>query len=84
MSAASVFTRSFLKAVKLINSGEVDVKPLISATLPLADAVEAFDLANDRSRAMKVQLSFQELNRMPARRCQAGSGAVYKLDAGPA
>jgi L-idonate 5-dehydrogenase len=53
------FHEEFSEAVKLISSGDVDVKPLISATLPLADAVEAFELANDRSRAMKVQLSFQ-------------------------
>jgi L-idonate 5-dehydrogenase len=54
------FHEEFSEAVKLIRSGDVDVKPLISATLPLADAVEAFELANDRSRAMKVQLSFQD------------------------
>lgn len=53
------FHEEFSQAVKLISSKEVDVKPLISATLPLADAVAAFELANDRSRAMKVQLSFQ-------------------------
>lgn len=53
------FHEEFAQAVKLISSRDVDVKPLISATLPLADAVEAFELANDRSRAMKVQLSFQ-------------------------
>ena len=54
------FHEEFSRAVKLISSGDVDVSPLISATLPLANAVEAFDLANDRSRAMKVQLSFQD------------------------
>ncbi len=54
------FHEEFARAVELISSDDVDVKPLISATLPLADAVEAFDLANDRSRAMKVQLSFQD------------------------
>ncbi|WP_108881763.1 alcohol dehydrogenase catalytic domain-containing protein [Anderseniella sp. Alg231-50] len=54
------FHEEFSLAVQLISSGAVDVKPLISATLPLSDAVEAFDLANDRSRAMKVQLSFQD------------------------
>ncbi|MGI9515141.1 MAG: L-idonate 5-dehydrogenase [Anderseniella sp.] len=54
------FHEEFSEAVKLISSGDVDVKPLISATLPLADAVKAFELANDRSRAMKVQLSFQD------------------------
>ena len=54
------FHEEFSAAVKMISSGGVDVKPLISATLPFADAVEAFELANDRSRAMKVQLSFQD------------------------
>jgi len=34
------------------------VKPLISATVPFADARAAFDLATDRSRSMKVQLAF--------------------------
>jgi L-idonate 5-dehydrogenase len=34
------------------------VKPLISATLPFTRAHEAFELANDRSRSMKVQLAF--------------------------
>lgn len=52
------FHGEFAQAVRLINAADVDVKPLISATLPLADAVAAFELANDRSRAMKVQLSF--------------------------
>ncbi|MEM9471872.1 MAG: L-idonate 5-dehydrogenase [Pseudomonadota bacterium] len=53
------FHEEFAEAVKLISSGDLDVKPLISATLPLTEAVEAFELANDRTRAMKVQLSFQ-------------------------
>ncbi len=52
------FHEEFAHAVRLINSGKINVAPLISATLPLADAVEAFDLANDRSRAMKVQIAF--------------------------
>ena len=41
-----------------MGAGLIDVKPLISATLPFHSAVEAFDLAGDRTRAMKVQLSF--------------------------
>lgn len=52
------FHAEFAKAVALINSGEIDVTPLITATLPLEDADEAFRLASDRSKAMKVQLSF--------------------------
>jgi L-idonate 5-dehydrogenase len=45
-------------AVELLNKGLVDVKPLISATLPYRDAGRAFQLAADRSQAMKVLLSF--------------------------
>ena len=36
----------------------IDVKPLLTATLPFERAVEAFELASDRSQAMKVQLAF--------------------------
>jgi len=45
-------------AVALLNQGLVDVKPLISATMPYRDASRAFALAADRSQAMKVLLSF--------------------------
>ena len=43
-------------AVQAIRSRRVDVRPLISAQLPLAQAQAAFDLALDRSRSTKVQL----------------------------
>ncbi len=52
------FHEEFGQAVGLINAGEIDVASLISETLPLDDAVAGFDLANDRSRAMKVQIRF--------------------------
>lgn len=52
------FHAEFALAVVLICKGLVDVKPLISATLPFTQATEAFELAMDRSRSMKVQLSF--------------------------
>ena len=52
------FDHEFELAVRLMGAGLIDVKPLISATLPFQSAVEAFDLAGDRTRAMKVQLSF--------------------------
>src|SRR5947207_1096913 len=42
----------------LIGSGLVDVMPLLTETIPLAQAHEAFALAADRKRAMKVQLAF--------------------------
>jgi L-idonate 5-dehydrogenase len=52
------FHEEFETAVKLLNKGLVDVKPLISATLPYRDAARAFALAADRSQAMKVLLDF--------------------------
>jgi L-idonate 5-dehydrogenase len=52
------FHEEFALAVALIGKGLVDVKPLISATLPFERATEAFQLAMDRSQSMKVQLAF--------------------------
>jgi L-idonate 5-dehydrogenase len=44
--------------VTLLAKRLVDVRPLISATMPFTEARAAFELAGDRSRAMKVQLAF--------------------------
>lgn len=52
------FHEEFALAAQLIGSRRVDVRPLISATVPFTDAVAAFELASDRTRAMKVQLAF--------------------------
>jgi L-idonate 5-dehydrogenase len=52
------FHEEFAMAVELLNKGLVDVKPLISATLPFRDSGRAFALAADRSQAMKVLLDF--------------------------
>jgi L-idonate 5-dehydrogenase len=43
-------------AVQAIRSRRVDVRPLISAQLPLERSKEAFELALDRTRSTKVQL----------------------------
>ena len=43
-------------AVRYLRSRRVDVRPLLSAQLPLSRAAEAFELAADRSRSTKVQL----------------------------
>jgi L-idonate 5-dehydrogenase len=45
-------------AVEMLNRRRVDVRPLVSATFPLAHADAAFALAADRRRSMKVQLQF--------------------------
>jgi L-idonate 5-dehydrogenase len=52
------FHPEFAQAAGLIARREIDVRPLITATRPLAEAEAAFALAADRSAAMKVQLSF--------------------------
>jgi L-idonate 5-dehydrogenase len=52
------FHAEFALAVALIGGGLVDVMPLLTATVPLAEANDAFALAADRQKAMKVQLAF--------------------------
>jgi len=52
------FHEEFALAVDLINHRRVDVKPLLTGIFDLDDAVAAFEAAGDRSRSMKVQLSF--------------------------
>lgn len=52
------FDAEFGHALDYMAKGLIDISPLITATLPFAQARDAFDLANDRSRSMKVQLSF--------------------------
>jgi L-idonate 5-dehydrogenase len=52
------FHLEFEQAVALLASGRIDVAPLLTEIIPLAEANRAFALASDRSKAMKVQLSF--------------------------
>jgi len=52
------FHEEFALAVELINQRRADVRPLLSATYPIEDAVAAFEAAGDRTRSMKVQLAF--------------------------
>jgi L-idonate 5-dehydrogenase len=51
------FADVYRQAVSLIADGAIDVKPAITATMPLDRAVEAFELAADRSRSAKVVLT---------------------------
>ena len=51
------FADVYRQAVSLIVDGAIDVKPTITATMPLDRAVEAFELAADRSRSAKVVLT---------------------------
>ena len=52
------FHEEFTTAVKLMQSGLIDVKPVITHTVPLADAELAFRIANDRGQSMKTQIDF--------------------------
>lgn len=52
------FHEEFAWAVDFIASRRIDVRPLLTDVIPFAEAERAFQLAGDRSRAMKVQLSF--------------------------
>ncbi|RWM89213.1 MAG: L-idonate 5-dehydrogenase [Mesorhizobium sp.] len=52
------FDAEFAWAVELIAKGAVDLSPLVTATLPLDSADEAFRLASDRTQSMKVQIAF--------------------------
>jgi L-idonate 5-dehydrogenase len=52
------FNEEFGLAVDMINKRRVDLKPLLTGVVPLAEAMRAFDLAGDRSQAMKVQIAF--------------------------
>lgn len=52
------FHEEFAEAVAAIASRRLDVTPLLTQTLPVDDAVRAFELASDRSQAMKVHLAF--------------------------
>ena len=52
------FHEEFGWAVDYISRGLIDVTPLLTDTIPLADAQRAFELASNKAQAMKVQLSF--------------------------
>ena len=51
------FDREFEWAVEFLGSGAIEVGALLTEVVPLEEAVRAFELAGDRSRAMKVQLA---------------------------
>jgi len=46
--------------VEFMRNGLVDLKPLITQTVVLEEAEQAFIAANDRSRAMKAQIVFSQ------------------------
>jgi L-idonate 5-dehydrogenase len=42
----------------MMRSGRLDVTPLVTHKLQIDSAVEAFELASDRTQAIKVNLTF--------------------------
>ncbi|WP_299031606.1 L-idonate 5-dehydrogenase [uncultured Sulfitobacter sp.] len=52
------FHSEFATAVAMMQSGLIQVDPLITHSFAISDCVNAFETASDRSRAMKVQLVF--------------------------
>ena len=52
------FHQEFAQAVTFMQKGLIDVAPLVTHSFPFTKFQEAFDTANDRARAMKVQLEF--------------------------
>ncbi|GAA5618710.1 L-idonate 5-dehydrogenase [Brucella anthropi] len=54
------FDTEFAEAVRLIGSKAIDPRPIITATIPLTEALSAFQAATDRTRSVKVQISFAD------------------------
>ena len=54
------FHAEFATAVRFLNEGLIDGKPVITGILPVDRALEAFDLAADKSQSLKVQIAFSE------------------------
>ncbi|MEY3468688.1 MAG: L-idonate 5-dehydrogenase [Betaproteobacteria bacterium] len=52
------FHEEFAVAVRFLNEGLIDGRPVISHVMDLDDAIHAFELASDKSQAMKVQINF--------------------------
>ncbi len=53
------FHEEFAMAVELLNKGLIDVKPLISGVFHYKDSLQAFQTAGDRTKAMKVLMTFE-------------------------
>ena len=52
------FHEEFAVAVRFLNENLIDGRPVISHVLDFDDAIHAFQLASDKSQAMKVQINF--------------------------
>lgn len=53
------FHAEFAEAARLIDSGAIDVKPMITHSFAPEDLTDAFRVAADRSQSVKAQLTFR-------------------------
>jgi L-idonate 5-dehydrogenase len=58
LKGAFRFDGEFALAVDLIGQRRINVAALLTDTFDVADAVQAFEVATDKERSMKVQLAF--------------------------
>ena len=52
------FHEEFFTAVRMMQRERLDVKPLITHSFPVAEAIPAFEMAADRNQAIKAQIEF--------------------------
>jgi L-idonate 5-dehydrogenase len=58
LRGAMRFDREFAHSVACLDRGLIDVKPLLTASVPAEEASAAFDLAKQRNKHSKVQITF--------------------------
>ncbi|WED26752.1 alcohol dehydrogenase catalytic domain-containing protein [Vibrio sp. DW001] len=54
------FTSEFVTAVEWLEKGLIDPLPLLTKTFDYKEIIGAIELANDKNKAMKVQISFKD------------------------
>lgn len=69
------FHAEFSEAARLISDRTIDVRPVITRTYPLAEAIEAFERAGDRAYACKVQLALDSQFPSPPHSSASSRGA---------
>ena len=52
------FHEEFFTAVRMMQHGRLDVKPLITHSFSISEAISAFEMAADRRQAIKAQIAF--------------------------
>jgi len=62
----------FGEAIRLMAAGRIDLRPLLTGVLPLAEAGQALRLVGDKDQALKVQIEITS-EAPPAERVASGS-----------